>query len=149
MRRVLVTGSRDWRDRHSVWNALHQELIQFPDGIVVVHGAARGADDIADRWAWGMHQMGYPVRPEDHPADWNGLGKRAGIIRNQAMVDLGADVCHAFPLEGSIGTRHCMSRAYAAGIRVVNHGYPPYSEMARQFSEAYLQTTPSPIRSQL
>lgn len=149
MRRVLVTGSRDWRDRHAVWNALHEELRRSPEGIVVVHGAARGADDIADRWAWGMHQSGYKVMVEDHPADWNGLGKRAGIIRNQQMVDLGADVCHAFPLRDSIGTRHCMSRAIAAGIPIINHGYPPSLAKAREFSEAYLQTTRNPVRNHL
>ncbi|AJD82481.1 hypothetical protein SHEEN_63 [Mycobacterium phage Sheen] len=149
MRRVLVTGSRDWKDRTTVWNALHQELIQFPEGIIVVHGAARGADDIADRWAWGMNQMGYKVRPEAHPADWEGLGKRAGIIRNQQMIDLGADVVHAFPLEGSVGTRHCMSRAYGAGIRVVNHGYQPYSRQAQEFSDAYTSNTSNPVRNYL
>ncbi|AGI61742.1 hypothetical protein PBI_ISCA_62 [Mycobacterium phage Isca] len=122
VRRVLVTGSRDWKDRTTVWAALRQELEQF-GSLVVVHGAARGADDIADRWAWGMAQAGYQVHVEAHPADWDGLGKAAGVIRNQQMVDLGADICHAFPLPGSIGTWDCIGRAEAAGIRVVNHGY--------------------------
>ncbi|QHB38088.1 DprA-like DNA processing chain A [Mycobacterium phage Noelle] len=123
MRRVLVTGSRDWRDRPEVWRTLQDELDKSPDGIVVVHGAARGADDIADRWAWGMHQMGYKVEPEDHPADWDKYGKAAGHIRNREMVNLGADVCHAFPLEFSIGTFGCMRLAREAGIEVINHGY--------------------------
>ncbi|AIS73736.1 hypothetical protein SEA_PANAMAXUS_61 [Mycobacterium phage Panamaxus] len=122
MRRVLVTGSRDWKDRTTIWNALRQELEQF-GSLVIVHGAARGADDIADRWAWGMAQAGYQVWPESHPADWDGLGKAAGAIRNQKMVDLGADVVHAFPLAGSIGTWDCIGRAEGAGIPVVNHGF--------------------------
>ncbi|ATN88129.1 hypothetical protein SEA_CINDARADIX_56 [Mycobacterium phage Cindaradix] len=123
MRRVLVTGSRDWMDRHAVWNTLQAELDRHPDGIVVVHGAARGADDIADRWAWGMLQMGYRVEPEDHPADWDTYGRAAGHRRNAQMVRLGADVCHAFPLKDSIGTFGCMELAEKAGIPVVNHGY--------------------------
>lgn len=146
MRRVLVTGSRDWVDRMAIWNALHAELVQFPSGIIVVHGGARGADDIADRWAWGMYQAGYHVRPEVHHANWDGLGKRAGIIRNQLMVDLGADVCHAFPLGKSVGTRHCMSRAIAAGIPVVNHGSVAAESQAREFAVAYLSRTPKPNR---
>lgn len=137
MRRILVTGSRDWVARTTIWNALNQELLQFPDGIVIVHGGARGADDIADRWAWGMLQYQCRVQIEKYPADWELYGKRAGSIRNQQMVDLGADVCHAFPLEGSIGTRHCMARAMAAGIPVVNHGFHPYTEQAREFTRAY------------
>ncbi|QYW01585.1 DprA-like DNA processing chain A [Mycobacterium phage Pumbaa] len=123
MRRVLVTGSRDWKDRRTVWNALHDQLNKSPDGIIVVHGAARGADDIADRWAWGMYQMGYKVLPEDHPADWNQFGASAGHRRNYHMVKLGADVCLAFPLEESKGTFGCMALAEKAGIPVINHGY--------------------------
>lgn len=30
-------------------------------------------------------QLGYPVRA--YPADWNGLGKRAGVVRNREMFD--------------------------------------------------------------
>ncbi|ASZ75494.1 hypothetical protein KIW74_gp34 [Mycobacterium phage Kimona] len=122
MRRVLVTGSRNWKDRPTIWNALHAELSISPEGIVVVHGGARGADDIADRWAHGMNQMGYKVRVEKHDAEWGRYGKRAGMIRNQQMVDAGADVCLAFPLPGSVGTYGCMIAARRAGIRVVNFG---------------------------
>ncbi|AOZ64863.1 DrpA-like ssDNA binding protein [Mycobacterium phage Louie6] len=138
MRRVLITGSRDWVARTAIWNALNAELHQFQhEGIVIVHGGARGADDIADRWAWGARQSGWPVQIEKHEAEWDEHGKRAGVIRNQKMVDLGADVCHAFPLQGSVGTRHCMARAIAAGIPVINHGFQPYTNQAQQFAEAY------------
>lgn len=123
MRRVLVTGSRDWKDRSSVWYALQGELERY-GSIVVVHGACpTGADDIADRWAWGMYQEGHQAMPEDHPADWDRYGKAAGPIRNKHMVDLGADVCHAFPIEGSRGTFGCMRLAEEAGIPVINQGF--------------------------
>lgn len=123
MHRVLVTGSRNWRDRRTVWLALQGELDRHPEGIVVVHGAARGADDIADRWAWGMYEMGYNVLPEDHPAEWDRFGAAAGHIRNYHMVKLGAAVCLAFPLEESKGTFGCMELAEKAGIPVINHGF--------------------------
>lgn len=42
MRRVLVTGSRDWVDQTVVWSALNSELQQFPEGIIVVHGVVGG-----------------------------------------------------------------------------------------------------------
>ena len=37
------------------------------------------------------------------------------------MVDLGADVCLAFPLGESRGTRDCMRRASEAGIPVIDY----------------------------
>jgi hypothetical protein len=63
-----------------------------------VHGAARGADQLADavarNWGW---------TPERHPADWARHGRAAGFRRNAAMVALRADVCLAFILDGSAG----------------------------------------------
>ncbi|ATN92191.1 hypothetical protein SEA_TIPSYTHETREX_62 [Mycobacterium phage TipsytheTRex] len=122
MRRVLITGSRVWKDRTTIWEALATELRRSPNGLIVVHGGARGADDIADRWAWGMKQEGWNVLPELHRADWDRYGKRAGILRNIEMVKAGADICLAFPLGVSRGTRHCMAAAEKASIPVINFG---------------------------
>jgi hypothetical protein len=115
--RILVTGSRDWTDEGAIMDALADvsgELTGVVGGpVTLVHGACpTGADKIAHevaiRWCW-------PI--EAHPADWS-VGKKAGPERNQRMVDLGADVCLAFPLANSRGTRDCMRRAEAAGIPV-------------------------------
>ena len=124
MRRVLVTGSRLWVNRSAVWQALRDQYGISPSGITVVHGGANGADDIADRWAWGMKQDGYNVTPELHRADWDRFGRRAGHIRNYQMVKLGADVCLAFPYGESRGTRGCMKMAHRAGIPVIDLGTP-------------------------
>lgn len=132
-----MTGSRDWVNRRLIWITLNQELIQFPEGIVVVHGGARGADDIADRWAWGMQSQGHKTAVEVHRPDYVTHGDRAPLVRNHEMAASGADVCHAFPLQGSMGTRHCMTRCYAAGIPVVNHGFQHYTYQAQAFAEAY------------
>lgn len=137
MRRVLVTGSRDWVNRTAIWNALHAELVQFGE-ITVVHGGAHGADDIADRWAWGMRAAGHLVNVEVHKPNYEMFSaRRAPLHRNQEMVEAGADVCHAFPIDGSTGTRHCMTRAIAAGIPVVNHGFQPYTREAKEFAKGY------------
>ncbi|MBF6326499.1 DUF2493 domain-containing protein [Nocardia cyriacigeorgica] len=116
MKRLLVTGSRDWVDRQTIRDALAQAWRDLQPGpIVLVHGAARGADSIAaDIWTSG----GLPV--EAHPADWDTHGRKAGVLRNQVMVDAGADLCLAFPfpLGRSIGTWDCIRRAKAAGIHV-------------------------------
>lgn len=94
---------------------LSEELRLHPD-MLVVHGAAvRGADRMADDWC-----IANRVPTERHPADWS-LGLGAGYTRNMEMVDLGADVCHAFFAGDSRGTKHCARAAKKAGIRVIKH----------------------------
>ncbi|SEC67707.1 Uncharacterised protein (plasmid) [Tsukamurella tyrosinosolvens] len=114
--RILITGSRFWSDRAAVETALRYVAAGLvPEAVTVVHGACPygGADtiagDIAARWGCAV---------DEHPADWDMFGKAAGPIRNQEMVDLGADVCLAFPETGSRGTWDCVRRAENAGIPV-------------------------------
>jgi len=124
--RILVTGSRYWRDLHTVEVALREVWLKHhagaaPEDTVVVHGGARGADACAAVLA---PRMGFKV--EEHPADWDRHGKAAGPIRNQYMVDLGADVCLAFPIGESRGTRDCIRAAEKAGIPVLVREGGPY-----------------------
>lgn len=119
--RILVTGSRDWVDADAIGAALiafGRELSATPADVVVVHGGARGADTIAGRWA-----RDFGIREEVHRADWRRadgtVDRAAGIRRNQAMVDAGADVCLAFIRNVSPGATHCASAAQAAGIRTL------------------------------
>ena len=114
--RVLVTGSRDWDDMQELRYALiHATAIHLPS-VVIVHGACpTGADAMAAEWASDMG-----VQAEEHPADWDGLGKGAGPRRNAEMVAAGANVCLAFYKHGAgnKGTDHCASLAGKAGIPV-------------------------------
>lgn len=115
-----MTGSRDWTDWKTLTAALFQAADCY-DPITVVSGACpTGADAMAE-WV-AEHLLPFlengGVRVERHPADWDRHGKAAGPVRNQEMVDLGADLCLAFPLGASRGTRDCMRRAEAAGIPV-------------------------------
>lgn len=123
--RILVTGSRDWTDPIPVQQALEQALTLSSIGApVLVHGAARGADTLAER-AWKHLQSarpGYLASPEQHPANWTKYGKAAGPIRNAYMVNLGANVCLTFARPGSVGTFDCARKARMAGIRVVDWG---------------------------
>lgn len=115
---TTLTGSRDWSDRDAIARALNIARAEMSeagiDAPVLVSGACpTGADRIAEE-AW--EGLGLPV--ERHPADWGRHGRAAGPIRNQRMVDLGADICLAFLLPGSRGTLHCMNAAKKAGIEV-------------------------------
>jgi hypothetical protein len=116
-RRILITGSRDWAAYSVIRDALQRQVDEFGTDQVVVHGAARGADELAGTAA---KLLGLAV--EEHPAEWEWNGRAAGPMRNQKMVDLGADVCLAFPLLESRGTYDCIERALSAGIPVYVHG---------------------------
>jgi len=110
MRTILICGGRDFDDVALLTgrlDAIHLE----GDGII--HGAARGADRLADEWA---KDRGVPVR--SFPADWKKHGKGAGPIRNQQMLDEGKpDLVVAFP--GGTGAADMVRRARKAGIRVI------------------------------
>ena len=117
--RILVTGSRDWPYPAVVFRELRQAIQSSRGPVVVVDGACykHGADEYAHIWAGGESSY-RDVTSERHPADWAKHGKAAGFIRNQEMVDAGADLCIAFILNESKGATDCADRARAAGIPV-------------------------------
>lgn len=106
--RILITGSRDWRNTEIISGA----LVNLPSGTVIVHGCASGADAIARAFA-----IDYGLIPEDHWPDYaNHPVFDAPKIRNQEMVDAGADHCYAFPTPNSRGTWDCVKRVKEAKI---------------------------------
>jgi hypothetical protein len=119
--RILVTGSRDWTDRGLIERALADVIaenhVRTPK--MLVHGGARGADSLADAiWrGWRVPGDG-SAGVEVHRADWEQFGKAAGHRRNAEMVAAGADICLAFILGESRGTRGCIALAEKAGIPV-------------------------------
>lgn len=99
-------------------------LAKLPDAVItarlaqmkaptVVHGKARGVDEIAAQvaadWGWLIHEF---------PANWERYGKAAGHVRNAAMVHhpFGVDICLGFPMPGSRGTWDCLQQAADAGV---------------------------------
>jgi hypothetical protein len=134
MMKVLVTGSRDWLDEALVENSLSEVAAEFGKFLLVQGDCPTGADAIAKAWAI---RSNYPHK--DFLADWdspcgddcchvryrrNGDGyySCAGHVRNQKMADFGAELCLAFPLGKSPGTRGMMRIAKKAGIEVINLG---------------------------
>lgn len=137
MTRVLVTGSRDITDVDLVHDALSEVFERYDDPLTVVHGGARGADTMAGEWAALMRRYG--VREEVHHADWHTHDdgcpkwhwelprcKRAGVRRNQEMVDAGADIVLAFYRRTSenVGTKDCVRRAKLAKLPVMEYTQP-------------------------
>lgn len=110
--KVLACGGRYYEDSIRVCDvlgALHRET----PIAVLIHGAAAGADRLAEAWARSMK-----VESVACPADWHNLGASAGPRRNQQMLDEQApDLVVAFP--GGRGTADMVRRAKAAGVRVI------------------------------
>lgn len=121
--RILVCGGRDYEDYDKVRRTLYglfppavehdMKTWLPPEGTVIIHGGARGADSLADTWAvvnW--------VPVEEYKADWKNEGRAAGILRNERMLEKGKpDLVVAFP--GGRGTAHMVKIAKAAGIKVL------------------------------
>lgn len=115
--RVLVTGSRTWTDAAAIAAVLADIDHAHPGRLTIIHGACpRGADAIAQAWC-----RRYGVAVEAHPADWSRLGRRAGYVRNAAMVATAPQECVAFIADRSPGATHCADAAEAAGIPTTRH----------------------------
>lgn len=119
--RILITGTREElssEEKHKINTLLAKILIiDHPhDDVVIVHGDCPTG---VDNWVSGFEDDRTNVTIERHPADWVAHGRYAGPIRNQEMVDLGADICLAFPKGESRGTRGCAKLAQEAGIPTI------------------------------
>lgn len=119
--RLLICGSRTWTDRA----AIDQQIRLTRDELeVVIEGEAPGADRLARDVA---KAYGVPVLP--FPADWKAHGRRAGILRNLAMLREGRPTeVIAFTDDFAnprSGTRHMCWIAVEAGVPVtlVEHAF--------------------------
>lgn len=110
---VLVTGGRDYADMGAVFDCLTRLNAQF-ERLIVVHGDADGADDLAYKVC---KQVG--IEQVRVPAAWNRYQRASGPIRNQLMLDLfpNIDMVLAFP--GGTGTADMKERAERKEIPVI------------------------------
>lgn len=125
---LLITGTREKLTKQQmnqmviVLNAIKRQAVEAGDEIsLIVNGKCpTGVDYYASLWAF---YNGFPAA--EFEAEWTRLGKSAGPIRNQIMVDyvknwptvIQCKLCVGFPKKNSIGTYDCMKRAEIAGIK--------------------------------
>lgn len=116
--KVLTTGSRNWEGVAGEWRiqvVLSRLLLTaaaLDSPLRLMNGACpTGADAIVKRWA---DRRQVPL--DEFPANWLTYGRMAGPIRNQYMVNLGADMCVAFLRDNSRGTQGTIDLARAEGI---------------------------------
>lgn len=101
--KLLVCGGRNFEEHEYLERILDSIREEFNVG-TVIHGNARGADRLAGEWA---KLRGLKVISVD--ANWKEYGRAAGMIRNQAMIELKPDLVVAFP--GGKGTLNMMNLA--------------------------------------
>lgn len=109
-RRVLICGSREWRDIGPI-DAMVSQLAPA----LIIAGGARGADSLAQLVAQRRRIPFQLFR-----ARWSVYGLLAGRIRNQQMLVLGKpDIVVAFWNSKSTGTADMIARARRAGVSVI------------------------------
>jgi YspA, cpYpsA-related SLOG family len=105
---VMVCGSRSWRD----YETIHMRLAQWMPSLVM-HGGARGADELAQR---ACEALGIPTHVL-YPL-WLKHGRHAGLRRTDALLDGEPDQVLAFWDGSSPGTRYTIREANRRGIPV-------------------------------
>jgi hypothetical protein len=130
--KILVTGDREWTNPVIIGEALLDAMLEFKvhdvKEVLVIHGAARGADLIGEMVA---KSFGMPT--DSNPAHWRHtidcprgcsemIGRPSGVIRNQKMLDKHPDIALGLAfhpdLTKSRGTKDMVGRLKKANIRV-------------------------------
>jgi hypothetical protein len=108
--KTAIVGSRTFRDYARLTMAMEGMEVT-----TVISGGASGADTLAERWARDNQKPLLII-----PADWALHGKKAGMIRNAAIVQQ-ADIVIALWDGQSPGTRATIRMAGKAGkpVRVI------------------------------
>jgi hypothetical protein len=107
----LVTGSRDWRDKTKLVDALDLALA-FNPNMRLIHGGAAGADRLAHDWA---KERGVPV--QSFAPDYSRPSPQRYHERNDRMLAL-ADQVVAFWDGESRGTKSVIDKARQRGLRL-------------------------------
>ena len=112
---ILVCGGRDFNNISFLKSRLEDFCCYIYDKFdeevnIVIHGAAKGADTLAESWAKSK-----AIKYVGVPANWNEHGMSAGPIRNKVMLDLDPDYVIGF--DGGKGTANMLSIAKAKGTK--------------------------------
>lgn len=112
MNKILICGDRNWND---YW-VIYDVLSKLDRNLIIIHGAARGADTMAGIIA---KNLGFKD-VISFPAKWTKYGKSAGPIRNRQMLNENPDLVIAFhnDIENSKGTKDCIEEAEKRNIQV-------------------------------
>lgn len=110
--RLLIAGSRTFADYEYLAKMLDAVTSKVKAHITVICGDAKGADQLGATWAY---LNGHDV--EHYPANWEVLGRGAGMVRNREMVKTATHACYFWDGK-SAGTKGCIAEAKAKGIPI-------------------------------
>lgn len=100
--KVVIAGTRTFEDYEKLKFELDR-IRPFMEITEIVSGCSRGADTLGERYA-----MENDILLKKFPADWKGLGRKAGPLRNIQMAEY-ADELIAFWDTKSGGTKHMIN----------------------------------------
>lgn len=115
LRKVVMTGSRDWTEFTAIWSAINRELTEAmnrDEELLIIHGdCPTGADHLVEKICreCGVHTARVAARFES-------LGKKGGPLRNRVMAAMEPVAAYAFPLGESRGTNNCIVALKAIGV---------------------------------
>lgn len=116
--RVIIAGSRDCPEHCDKLLGRISDILSnlTPENTEIVSGTARGADRLGENFA---KINSYDLKL--FPANWNSLGKKAGMIRNKQMAEYSSHLIALWDGK-SKGTAHMINLAKEEGleIRIIN-----------------------------
>lgn len=118
-KKLIIAGGRDFKDEALLRDRLSEMLKQgiINDSVELICGMAKGADQLGHDV---FQQAGLPI--SKFIPDWDGLGKRAGFVRNADMGNA-ADLALIFWDGQSKGTKHMIEYMEKLGKPVYLVGY--------------------------
>lgn len=102
--KLAIVGSRTFTDylflESTIMTRINKTVTE------IVSGGAPGADSLAEDFA-----KKFQLKMKVFPADWKGLGKKAGYLRNISIIEY-SDIVIAFWDFVSPGTKSSINLAY-------------------------------------
>jgi len=101
--KLIIAGSRNYEESGEyssvIFNGLIAGIVQYYGVTEIISGLAKGPDSMGK--AYGIE---HGIKVVEFPAEWDLLGKKAGMVRNHQMGDY-ADILVAFWDGESKGTK--------------------------------------------
>lgn len=118
--RIIIAGGREFSNyailKHNVIRILLELSPAEEPDVEIVCGKARGADTLGEKFG-----KEYNYKIKYFIPDWDGLGKKAGYVRNSDMANYAKEdngVLIAFWDKISRGTKHMIDLATKQGLKV-------------------------------
>ena len=115
--KLIVAGGRDFKDYYLLKETLDNFQQECGNITEVVSGGARGSDKLGEQYA---NENKIPIKR--FVPDWEGLGKKAGHVRNRQMGDYAKEhngMLVAFWDKHSRGTKGMIDYATKIGLKSV------------------------------